>query len=203
MFHIGYVLLLDQFDEPDKQYGTRMARFLCEVQKQGIKTSVDLVSDSAGNYGKKVIPVLKYCNYLIINETECCGIWDLEPRLADGKINVENVRLAMQKCMDAGVSELMVVHCKECCFSLNAKGVFTSVPSLRVPKEDMKGTVGAGDAFCAGCLYSIYNNYTDLQMLEFASAAAACNLLEANAIDGMKTRNEILALAEKYGRLAQ
>ena len=38
-------------------------------------------------------------------------------------------------------------------------------------------------------------------MLEFASAAAACNLLEANAIDGMKSRNEILALAEKYGRL--
>ena len=60
-------------------------------------------------------------------------------------------------------------------------------------------SVGAGDAFCAGCLYGIYNNYTDIQTLEFASAAAACNLLEANAIDGMKPRNEILKLAEKYG----
>ena len=37
-------------------------------------------------------------------------------------------------------------------------------------------------------------------MLEFASAAAACNLLEANAVDGMKPRNEIIKLAEKYGR---
>ena len=84
---------------------------------------------------------------------------------------------------------------------LDSKDHFTSVPSLKVPKEDILGTVGAGDAFCAGCLYGIYNNYTDTQILEFASAAAACNLLEANAVDGMKPRNEILILAEKYGRL--
>lgn len=202
LFHIGYVLLLDMFDAEDKQYGTVMARFLSEVQKRGIKTSIDLVSDSSGNYGKRVIPVLKYCNYVIINEIECCGIWSIEPRHESGKINVDNVCLAMQKCMEAGVGDKVVVHCKECSFALDAKGNFTTIPSLRVPREDIKGTVGAGDAFCAGCLYAIYNNYTDKQMLEFASAAAACNLLEANAVDGMKPRNEILMLAEKYGRLA-
>ena len=201
IFHIGYVLLLDMFDAEDKQYGTVMARFLSEVQKRGIKTSIDLVSDSSGNYGKKVIPVLKYCNYVIINETECCGIWELDPRLPDGKINVDNVHLAMQKCFDAGVSEKVVVHCKECAFALDSKGKFTVIPSLKVPKEDIKGAVGAGDSFCAGCLYAIYNNYSDTQMLEFASAAAACNLLEANAVDGMKPRNEIIKLAERYGRL--
>lgn len=201
LLHIGYVLLLDKFDEEDKQYGTAMARFLSEVQKRGIKTSIDLVSDSSGNYGKKVIPVLKYCDYVIINEIECCGIWELDPRAQNGKINVDNVRLAMQKCIDAGVRDKVVVHCKECSFALDVKGRFTTVPSLKVPKEDIKGTVGAGDAFCAGCLYAIYNNYSDTQMLEFASAAAACNLLEANAVDGMKPRNEILMLAEKYGRL--
>ena len=85
---------------------------------------------------------------------------------------------------------------------LDCKGRFTQVPSLKIPPEEIKGTVGAGDAFCAGCLYGIYNNYTDTQILEFASAAAACNLLEANAVDGMKPRNEILILANKKGRLA-
>jgi sugar/nucleoside kinase (ribokinase family) len=201
IFHIGYILLLDMFDADDKQYGTVMARFLSEVQSRGIKTSIDLVSDSSGNYGKKVIPVLKYCNYVIINEIECCGIWNVEPRLENGKINVDNVQKAMQKCMDAGVRDKVVVHCKECSFALDSKGRFTTVPSLKVSREDIKGTVGAGDAFCAGCLYAIYNNYTDQEMLEFASAAAACNLLEANAVDGMKPRNEILMLAERYGRI--
>ena len=35
-------------------------------------------------------------------------------------------------------------------------------------------------------------------MLEFAAAAAACSLLEANATDGMKDRNEIMKLMKKY-----
>lgn len=201
IFHIGYILLLDLFDAPDKQFGTVMARFLNKVQKKGIKTSVDLVSSSTGDYGEKVIPALKYCNYVIINEIECCGIWNLSPRNEDGSINVENVRLAMQKCMEAGVQEKVVVHCKEACFLLDRKDRFTQVASLKISPEEIKGTVGAGDAFCAGCLYGIYHNYTDTQILEFASAAAACNLLEANAVDGMKTRNEILLFAEKKGRL--
>ncbi len=201
IFHIGYILLLDKFDEYDKQYGTAMAKFLCSVQKRGIKTSIDLVSDSSGNYGSKVIPVLKYCNYVIINEIECCGIWELDPRNKDGSLNEDNIRFAMQKCIDEGVRDKVVVHCKEACFMLDSKNHFTRVASLKIPKEEIQGTVGAGDAFCAGTLYGIYNNYTDIQTLEFASAAAACNLLEANAIDGMKPRNEILMLAEKYGRL--
>ena len=75
-------------------------------------------------------------------------------------------------------------------------------PSLNIPKEEIKGSVGAGDAFCAGCLYGLYNGYSDRQILEFASAAAACCLFAANAVDGMKPKNEILKLQDKYGRLS-
>jgi sugar/nucleoside kinase (ribokinase family) len=202
LLHIGYILLLDKFDEEDKQYGTVMARFLHDVQKAGIKTSIDVVSDNSGNFEKKVIPALKYCNYVIINEVECCGMWHLDHRTEDDRPHVENIKLAMEKTFAAGVLDKVVVHCKEESFALDSKGNFTRCPSLNVPKEDIKGTVGAGDAFCAGCLYGIYNGYTDSQMLEFASAAAACSLLEANAVDGMKDRNGILQLAEKYGRLS-
>jgi sugar/nucleoside kinase (ribokinase family) len=63
------------------------------------------------------------------------------------------------------------------------------------------GSVGAGDAFCAGCLYGLYNGWPDIQILEFASAAAASNLFAANSVDGMRTRGEILQLPAKYGRL--
>ena len=86
---------------------------------------------------------------------------------------------------------------------MGADGQVTEVPSLRIPKEEIMGSVGAGDAFCAGCLYGIYNGFSDRQTLEFASAAAACNLFAANSVDGMKTKNEILQLAEKYGRISE
>jgi len=203
ILHIGYILLLDKFDAEDKQYGTVMARFLHDVQKKGIKTSIDVVSDSTGDFPKKLIPALPYCNYVIINEIECCNAWNLEAYKPDGTLDRETVALAMQKMIDGGVSDRVIVHCKKTSFALDNKGNFTEVPSLRIPKELIRGSVGAGDAFCAGCLYGIYNDYTDRQILEFASAAAACNLFEANSVDGMRPRNEILKIAQKYGRITE
>ena len=55
----------------------------------------------------------------------------------------------------------------------------------------IKGSVGAGDSFCAGSLDGIYYGLSDEETLKFSSAAAACNLFEANSIDGMKTKEEI------------
>ena len=56
--------MLDAFDKADDEYGTVMARFLHDVQKKGIKTSVDVVSDATADYKAKIIPALKYCDYL-------------------------------------------------------------------------------------------------------------------------------------------
>lgn len=200
MLHIGYILLLDRFDDEDPEYGTVMARFLHDVQAYGIKTSVDVVSDSSGQFARKVIPALKYSDYVIINEIECCSIWDCSPRKADGSLDVETLRDAMQRTMDCGVGEKVVVHSKEAGFCLSKDGSFTAVPSLEIPADEIKGSVGAGDAYCAGCLYSLYNNFTDEEMLKFASAAAACNLFAENAVDGMRSKNEIQEVMGRYPR---
>ena len=200
ILHIGYIMLLDVFDSYDEEYGTVLARFLSKVQARGIKTSVDAVSDSTGNFAEKFIPALKYCNYAIINEIECCKIWNIEPYCTDGSLNKKNIRTAMSKMIDAGVRDRVIIHCKETCFIMDSEKSFTEVASLNIPKENFKGSVGAGDAFCAGCLYGIYHKFQDKQLLEFASAAAACSLFEANAVDGMRNKNEIMLLAEKYGR---
>ncbi|MBQ7373749.1 MAG: helix-turn-helix domain-containing protein [Clostridia bacterium] len=202
ILHVGYILLLDKFDQKDEEYGTAMARFLHSVQKQGVKTSIDVVSSTnKSDYAEKVIPSLPYADYVIFNEIECCNTWGIEPRNADGSINLDNVKTAMEKTLASGVGEKVIVHAKEAGFCLSKDGTFSKMGSLIIPTEQIKGSVGAGDAFCAGCLYGIYNDYTDRQILEFASAAAACSLFEANAVDGMKNKSEILKLTKKYGRL--
>lgn len=200
MLHIGYILLLDRFDAEDPEYGTVMARFLHDVQAYGIKTSIDVVSDSTGQFARKVIPALKYSDYVIINEIECCSIWDCSPRNEDGSLNVPVLKDAMQRTMDCGVGEKVVVHSKEAGFCLSKDGSFTAVPSLEIPAAEIKGSVGAGDAYCAGCLYGLYNHFTDEEMLKFASAAAACNLFAENAVDGMRSKNEILEVMGHYPR---
>ena len=202
MFHIGYILLLDEFDKEDKSFGTVMARFLSEIQNRGIKTSIDVVSDSTADYKKKIVPSLKYTNYAIINEIECCAIWGIEPYDENGKLNIDAVKEAMTKMAEYGVKDRVIIHSKGLGLCLDvATGKFTVVPSLKIPKEEIKGSVGAGDAYCAGCLYGLYNGLSDKEILEFASAAAACNLFAENSIDGMLAKDEIIRLPKKYGRL--
>lgn len=200
MLHIGYILLLDQFDQKDEEYGTVMARFLRDVQEAGIKTSFDVVSENRPDYPDLIKPALRYCDYVIINEIECCAIWGLDPRKADGTLNPEALKEAMERTLGCGVKEKVIVHCKEAGCCLDASGAWTVVPSLKIPAEEIKGSVGAGDAFCAGCLYALYHHYTDQEMLDFASAAAACNLFAENAVDGMRSKQEILQVMQHYKR---
>ncbi len=199
IFHIGYILLLDKLDADDGEYGTVMARLLKWVQDKGIKTSIDVVSDSTADYNSRIVPALKYTNYAIMNELEACTVWSLDPRLSDGSINRDNVILAMRKMAEAGVSDKVVVHSREASFSLDChSGAVCEVESFDIPSSLIKGRVGAGDAFCAGCLYAIYNGFSNRDMLEFATGSATCNLFEVNSVDGMRPKNEILRLIEEY-----
>ncbi len=201
ILHIGYILLLDAFDQKDEQYGTVMARFLHDVQAEGIKTSIDVVSSTTADYKGTILPALKYCNYAFLNEIESSMLTDLPPYRPDGSLDMENIRKTMEFIASCGVREKIIVHCKNCGFCLDVpSGSFTAVPSLDIPKEVIRGSVGAGDAFCAGSLYAIYNNYNDTDLLEFASAAAASNLFSENSVDGMMPKPELELLMKKYPR---
>ena len=201
IFHIGYIFLLDKFDEDDVEYGTVMARFLKAVQEKGIKTSIDVVSDTSEAFKQKVVPALKYCNYAIMNEIESSMITDLAPFNEDKSLNIPNIRKTMEIMAEYGVKDKIIIHCKEAGFCYDVKtGEFIASPSLNIPKEAIKGSVGAGDAFCAGALYGIYNNFSNKEILDFASSAAACNLFAENSIDGMKSAEEIEKMAAIYGR---
>lgn len=201
ILHIGYILLLGAFDQKDEEYGTVMARFLHAAQQEGIKTSIDVVSSSTADYKSTVLPALKYCNYAFLNEVESSMLTDLPPYNEDGSLNMQNIRTTMEFIASCGVKEKIIVHCKTCGFCLDVPtGTFTAVPSLDIPKDMIRGSVGAGDAFCAGSLYALYNNYDDTRLLEFASTAAAANLFSENSVDGMVPKAELEALMARFPR---
>ncbi len=197
ILHIAYLLLLGAFDAEDSEYGTVMARFLHDVQKAGIKTSIDAVSSATLDFEKIIKPSIKYCDFVILNEIELCNIWGIEP-YRDGKLDLEAIKRAMRLTMNEGVGEKVIVHCKPAGFCLDKSGLFTAVPSLEIPSCEIKGSVGAGDAFCAASLYGIYNGFADKDILEFASAAAACNLFSENSVDSMKPAADIRQMLKTY-----
>lgn len=201
MIHVAYILMMDSLDAEDPQYGTVMARFLKDLQAAGILTSIDVVSDSRGLFAEKVIPALRYTDNAFMNEIESCGISGLPPRDKDGRILPENIKKTMEMIMAEGVGQRVIVHCPEAGFCLNKAGEFTVVPSIKLPKGYIKGTVGAGDAFCAGCLYGIYKGFDDKKILEFASGAACCNLSAVDSVSGMRDKDYIFNFIATHERV--
>lgn len=202
IFHIGYLLLLDALDQPDSQYGTKMAKLLAAVQARGIRTSIDVVSAEGSRFSEIVIPALRYCDYVVINEIEASRIAEIPLRDECGLLE-ENLLPVCRKLRRAGVRKTVVVHCPELGCALTEDGTFSIVPSLKLPDGYIVGSVGAGDAFCAGMLYSFAKSMSAADGLRLASCAAACNLRVADSISGSKSFAETMALESKFERLGE
>ena len=198
IFHIGYILLLPALDAEDPEYGTKMARLLHRAQKLGMKTSIDVVSESGDRFARLVTPALKYADYCVINELEAQQTTGVCLRDEDGKLHRENMPLALQKLKELGVSTWAVIHCPEVGCGIDETGAYFEVPSLKLPKGYIKGTVGAGDAFCAGILYAAEKQLPMDEALKLGACSAAASLSEVSASDGVKTAAEVLKLYELY-----
>lgn len=198
IFHIGYILLLDALDAEDPEYGTKMAKLLAEAQKRGLKTSIDVVSESGNRFKKIVSPALKYTDYCVINELEAQQITGVSLRDENGKLYEENMKDALEAIKALGVSTWVVIHCPEGAYSLNEANEYFSTPSVPMPKCDIKGTVGAGDAFCSGVLYGAWKKWSLKESIRLANCCAVAALSERGATEGLASIEEVMKFEEKY-----
>lgn len=199
IFHIGYILLLPALDAEDSEHGTKMASLLHKVQKMGIKTSIDVVSEAGDRFAKLVIPALKYTDYCIINEIEAQQSTGIALRDEKNALIKENLPIALKKLKEFGVSTWAVIHCPELGCGIDESGNYWEVPSLKLPAGYIKGTVGAGDAFCAGILYAAEMDMAMPDALKLGACTAAASLSAVSASDGVKTVDEVSKLYELYG----
>ena len=194
ILHVGYILLLDALDAPDEEYGTKLARLLCAAQRRGIKTSVDVVTAPGERSCCIVPPALKYADYCVVNEAEAQAITGVELLDGEGRLIRKNLPSALRAMKDMGVSDWAVIHCPEGGFGLDERGEYAEVPGLTLPEGYIKGSVGAGDAFCSGVLYAAWKGQGLTQAIELGTAAAACSLSRPDATSGMRDFAGAMAL---------
>ena len=185
ILHLGYFLLLDKVDNGDG------LNILKEAKARNIETSIDLVSENSNRY-LLVLPCLPYTDNLIINETEAGGITGITP-------TADNLTAIATRLKEFGVKDRVIIHTPDFGVCVSERGV-NIVPSYDLPQGFVKGTTGAGDAFCAGALLGIYQDKTDKEILEFASAAAVAALSSADAIGGLRSEREIEELCKNFVR---
>ncbi len=193
IFHLGYLLLLDSLDKPDDEFGTRSARLLAQMRELGFATSLDLVSRKGDpRYQPLVLPCLPHLDYLVINELEAGEFSGLVMRRADDQPHIDNIACAAAKLLAAGVKQRVVIHCPEGAWGEEAGEAGSWIPSRMLSQAEIIGSVGAGDAFCAGFLYGCHEAWPLQKSIQLAHACARTSLLCANAIDGAKPLDALL-----------
>ncbi|MCF7762934.1 MAG: carbohydrate kinase family protein [Verrucomicrobia bacterium] len=198
IFHLGYLLLLDALDGPDKKFGTRAARLLSEARVAGIKTSVDVVSEDSDRFSKIVTPALRHVDYCILNEIEAGKTTGFTIRKADKTLDQTALGKAAGALLERGVKELVVVHFPEGGYARTLSGQEYWQSSLNLPRNYIKGSAGAGDAFCAGVLLGLHEGWDIPRCLLTAVCVAAASLSDPTCTNGVGTIESALGLAKKH-----
>ena len=97
-----------------------------------------------------------------------------------------------------GVNDLVVIHFSEGACLLSKDGKEMMQPSLMLSHEFIVGSAGAGDAFCAGVLYGLYQGWDYDKTLRFAVCAGGMNLSDWTTTGGIKTWMEIFKMEERF-----
>jgi sugar/nucleoside kinase (ribokinase family) len=197
-FHLGHLMVMDALDAADKTHGTKAAKLLASAVGAGVKTSVDIVTEQGNRFAEVVPPALKFTDYLIINEHEAGKITGFKVREADGRLDTVTLRHAAGALLQQGVRELVVLHFPEGAFARTRKGDDVWQSSVKLPAKLIVGSVGAGDAFCAGFLLGVHEGWEIKRCLETGVCVAAASLTDPTAANGVTSLNAALALGKKY-----
>jgi sugar/nucleoside kinase (ribokinase family) len=178
IFHLAYLLLLDRIDP-------LAARILQRLRATGVKTSVDLVSAETARFREVVVPALDHIDYLIVNEIEASECTGVQIRRPDGGYDRDALAEATRRLQR---QNLVIVHLPEGAYALSQEGE-TWVPSR--PLKKIVSRVGAGDAFCAGVLYGLHEDWPLRQCLDLGHAAAAACIAHETTTGGLRPVTEL------------
>lgn len=198
IFHLGYLLLLDEMDKADPNHGTVAAGLLKQVQAAGILTSLDVVSEESDRFSRLVPPALKYVDYLILNEIETARAVGLTVRDANRRLDGAALVEAVERLYRFGNMRLVAVHMPEGVYMRDQAGRRYARGSLSLPEGYIAGAVGAGDAFCAGMLYGLHEGWEFLEAAGLGNCCAAASLSRPGASEGVLPLQETLLLAQRF-----
>ncbi len=183
LFYLGYPLLLAALDAEEKEFGTVGAKVLHEMRKRGLQTVVDVVSAAAEKFHRVIPSLLPEIDFLVVNEVEAGNFYG-QPVRINGVLDCEKLIAAGKALLNGGVSELVTIHFPEGALALAKNGELVYEPSCDILRSEIAGSVGAGDAFCAGMVYSIHEGLPIREALKIASGSAYFNLLSPTSTGG-------------------
>ena len=197
IFHLGYLLLLDRLDAIDAKSGVVAAGVLKCLSEKGYKISLDVITEKSFRYEKVIVPCLPYIDYLIVNDTEAACISGVPVHFTTGKVADHMIPQAAKWLIENGVKDTVVIHYPVGAYATNTRNEEVFQKSFKIPHQQIKGTVGAGDAFCAGMLYSLHEGWSLESGVNLAHAMGAISLTHPTSTGAAKSLEEVMKVVRK------
>lgn len=174
---------------------------LRQAQAAGLRTNMELISLEPGCQAEVALPCLPYLDSIVINELEAGALTGIDNPVptADEPVDWAALDAMALGLIERGVSALAVVHFPAGCVAAAPGGRTWRQGSVRLPRDQVRSTTGAGDAFAAGVLLGLHEGWPVERCLRLAVASAAACVRSPKTSDGIKRADACLAEADRIG----
>ncbi|WP_337268311.1 carbohydrate kinase family protein [Oryzifoliimicrobium ureilyticus] len=196
--HLGLPGVHPLLDRPWQDEPNGWVAILKKARAAGLQTNLELASIASELMAALVAPCLDHLDFLIVNDREIGAIAGLETVRSD-ETDLKACQAAAHVVLARGAMQKVVVHCPTFALAVSRDGESITLPSVAIPETEIRGANGAGDAFAAGMLYGIHEDWSLKACLRLAHAAAAVSLRSVTTTGAMVSWQECLALADQWG----
>ena len=171
ILYVGYLSLLGKLDSFDRKQ-TRLCKVLKQSRKKNLINILDLASNNIPNFQKIIFSALPFTDYLLLNEIEAQLLF--KRSIIDSKRRLKkNLLIKLSKnVFQKGLQRAIVIHSPLESLYISKKDFYHS-ESPKIQKKHIKNAVGAGDAFCAGFIYGVHENWAIEDTLKKSHAAGS------------------------------
>ena len=194
IFYLGYLCLLRTMDVVAADGRTPASHLFEQAGALGMITVADLVSNETGDFAAVINPSLPHLDYLFLNEYELARLTGEAVAKTPGQLETRARAL-----LGRGVRQAVIVHLPELALCVRREQATVVQPSVRVPREFVVGTAGAGDAFAAGCILGLHEGWEMQRCLELGVCAAAASLRDPTCSTAVESSKRCLELGRKFG----
>jgi sugar/nucleoside kinase (ribokinase family) len=162
--------------------GKPMAELLRHARRAGVITFLDTVWDDTGRWMDILAPCLPYVDYFVPSL--------LEARVLTGLNDPSEVARAL---LSRGPGTVGLKMGMDGCLVISGEGQIIRLPAFQVDAVD---ATGAGDAFAAGFIAGVWEEWSLEQTARFANAVGALSVTGLGAAGGILSLPETLKFME-------
>ncbi len=196
--HLGIVGVHEVMDKPWQDDANGWVTVLKAARAQGLETNIELAGSEPAKLAAITRPCLPFLDLLIVNDHEIGAIAAIET-VREGKTDLKACVQAAHSVLAQSSASLVAVHFPQGAIISTRNGEVITRPSVRVRENDIVGANGAGDAFAAGLLYGLHEDWSLEEAILLAHAAAAASLRAISATAAIMSWRDCLELATAWG----